>query len=172
MPLLLVARMPTMSSALQGARSALQLPRSLSARAMSILNHTDLPELPLSAPSPQDEDSAFAERVASVEKYFALPRFSGIKRNYSATDVASKQGFLPTLPLPSALTADKLWRLFSERSKEGKPVHTMGAVDPVQMTQMARWQEVLYVSGWACSSLLTTGSNEVGPDLGCVLLLA
>lgn len=45
-------------------------------------------------------------------------------------------------------------------------MHTMGAVDPVQMTQMAAHQEVVYVSGWACSSLLTTGNNEVGPDFG------
>ena len=33
------------------------------------------------------------------------------------------------------------------------------------MTQMAPNQEVLYVSGWACSSVLTT-TNEVSPDLG------
>lgn len=45
-------------------------------------------------------------------------------------------------------------------------MHTMGAVDPVQMTQMARWLEVVYISGWAASSLLTTANNEVGPDLG------
>ncbi|KAG8219427.1 isocitrate lyase [Butyriboletus roseoflavus] len=42
----------------------------------------------------------------------------------------------------------------------------MGAIDPVQMTQMASHQQVVYVSGWAASSLLTTGSNEVGPDFG------
>ena len=41
----------------------------------------------------------------------------------------------------------------------------MGAIDPVQMTQQAANQEVLYVSGWACSSVLTT-TNEVSPDLG------
>ena len=41
----------------------------------------------------------------------------------------------------------------------------MGAIDPVQMTQQALHQEVLYVSGWACSSTLTT-TNEVSPDFG------
>lgn len=41
----------------------------------------------------------------------------------------------------------------------------MGAIDPVQMTQQAPHQEVLYVSGWACSSVLTT-TNEVSPDFG------
>jgi len=33
------------------------------------------------------------------------------------------------------------------------------------MTQQAPHQEVLYISGWACSSLLTT-TNEVSPDFG------
>src|SRR6187402_2043741 len=33
------------------------------------------------------------------------------------------------------------------------------------MTQQAAHQEVLYISGWACSSLLTT-TNEVSPDFG------
>ena len=42
---------------------------------------------------------------------------------------------------------------------------SVGAIDPVQMTQQAPNQEVLYVSGWACSSVLTT-TNEVSPDFG------
>jgi isocitrate lyase len=41
----------------------------------------------------------------------------------------------------------------------------VGVVDPVQMTQQASNQEAVYISGWACSSLLTT-SNEVSPDFG------
>jgi len=41
----------------------------------------------------------------------------------------------------------------------------VGAVDPVQMTQQAANQEVLYISGWACSSLLTS-TNEVSADFG------
>lgn len=41
----------------------------------------------------------------------------------------------------------------------------MGAIDPVQMTQQAPNQEILYISGWACSALLTT-TNEVSPDFG------
>lgn len=41
----------------------------------------------------------------------------------------------------------------------------MGAIDPVQMTQQAPNQEVLYISGWTCSSVLTT-TNEVSPDFG------
>ncbi|KAI0274942.1 isocitrate lyase and phosphorylmutase [Gloeopeniophorella convolvens] len=122
--------------------------------------------LALDAPTPAEESDAFASRVAAVEAFFSQSRFAGISRPYSAASVASKQGSLPPLPLPSTLLADKLYAVFDRAAKEGKPVHTLGAVDPVQMTQMARWLEVMYVSGWAASSLLTTANNEVGPDLG------
>ncbi|KAH9997779.1 isocitrate lyase and phosphorylmutase [Russula compacta] len=122
--------------------------------------------LALDTPTPSEESEAFASRVAAVETFFSRPRFSGLSRPYSAATVASKQGSLPPLPLPSTLLADKLYAIFDRAAKEGKPVHTLGAVDPVQMTQMARWLEVMYVSGWAASSLLTTANNEVGPDLG------
>ena len=61
--------------------------------------------------------------------------------------------------------ARKLFNLLAERAAEGKPVHTMGAIDPVQMTQQAANQEILYISGWACSSVLTT-TNEVSADFG------
>ena len=66
---------------------------------------------------------------------------------------------------PSSVMARKLFNLLNERAATGQPVHTMGAIDPVQMTQQAANQEVLYISGWACSSVLTT-TNEVSPDFG------
>ncbi|KAI0049292.1 isocitrate lyase and phosphorylmutase [Auriscalpium vulgare] len=122
--------------------------------------------LPIDQPSPAEETAALEARIASVEAFFKQPRFASLSRSYSAASVASKQGTLPPLPLPSTLLADKLFAVFDRAAKEGRPVHTLGAVDPVQMSQMARWLEVMYVSGWAASSLLTTGNNEVGPDLG------
>ena len=130
-----------------------------------------MPSLSLSPPSASEEQAQFKAKVEETQAFFDQPRFAGLKRPYTAEAVASKQGSLPVLPLPSSLLADKLWRLFDARAKEGKPVHTMGAIDPVQMTQMAQHQEVVYVSGWACSSLLTTASNEVGPDIGYVSIL-
>jgi isocitrate lyase len=133
------------------------------ARAMSAL-----PALPLHPPSVDEEVAEFEHRTDEMARFFAHSRFKGIKRPYSPASVASKQGSLPVTPLPSSLLADKLFNLFTQRASEGKPVHTMGAIDPVQMTQMARNQEVVYVSGWAASSVLTTGNNEVGPDLGLV----
>ncbi|KAF9531869.1 isocitrate lyase [Crepidotus variabilis] len=134
----------------------------LSKRAMS----SSIPTLSLEPPTAAQETAEFDARTKDMEEFFASPRFEGIKRSYSAASVVSKQGFLPVTTLPGSLLASKLFALLSKRGKEGKPVHTMGAIDPVQMTQMARDQEVVYVSGWAASSVLTTGNNEVGPDLG------
>ncbi|KAJ7757447.1 isocitrate lyase [Mycena metata] len=122
--------------------------------------------LPLQPPSLDEETRQFEERTAEMAQFFARPRFSQTKRPYSPADVASKQGSLPVLPLPSTLLADKLFALLTKAADAGKPVHTMGAIDPVQMTQMAAHQEVVYISGWAASSVLTTGNNDVGPDLG------
>ncbi|KAJ9619616.1 mitochondrial 2-methylisocitrate lyase [Taxawa tesnikishii (nom. ined.)] len=110
------------------------------------------------------EDALFDAQVQQVKDWWATPRYEGIKRPYSAEDVVSKRGTLPQT-YPSSLMARKLFNLFEERAAKGEPVHTMGAIDPVQMTQQAPHQEVLYISGWACSSVLTS-TNEVSPDFG------
>ncbi|KAI4125692.1 MAG: hypothetical protein LQ347_005269 [Umbilicaria vellea] len=110
------------------------------------------------------EDALFEQQVQDVKQWWASPRYEGIKRPYSAEDVVSKRGSLQQT-YPSSLMARKLFNLFKERGAKGEPVHTMGAIDPVQMTQQAANQEVLYISGWACSSVLTS-TNEVSPDFG------
>lgn len=110
------------------------------------------------------EDDIFNAQVQQVKDWWASPRYEGIKRPYSAETVVGKRGTLQQV-YPSSLMARKLFNLLEQRAKEGKPVHTMGAIDPVQMTQQAPHQEILYISGWACSAVLTT-TNEVSPDFG------
>ena len=110
------------------------------------------------------EDVLFKQQVEDVKKWWSSPRYEGIKRPYTPEDVVSKRGTLQQT-YPSSLMARKLFNLLNERAAQGKPVHTMGAIDPVQMTQQAPNQEILYVSGWACSSVLTT-TNEVSADFG------
>ncbi|THW64526.1 isocitrate lyase, partial [Aureobasidium pullulans] len=112
----------------------------------------------------ESEDAVFNDQVKQVQDWWASPRYKGIKRPYSAEDVVSKRGTLQQV-YPSSLMARKLFNLLEERAAKGEPVHTMGAIDPVQMTQQAPHQEILYVSGWACSSVLTS-TNEVSPDFG------
>ncbi|TFL06158.1 isocitrate lyase [Pterulicium gracile] len=127
---------------------------------------SSVPALPIDPPPVQEEGAEFEARTQEMESFFSQPRFANIKRPYSAASVASKQGSFPVLPLPSTVMSDKLFKVFSRAAEAGKPVHTMGAIDPIQMTQMAKHQEVVYISGWAASSVLSTGNNEVGPDLG------
>lgn len=103
-----------------------------------------------------DEDARFEEEVKNTEKWFLSPRFAEIKRPYTARDVVEKRGSLPVV-YPCDHQAKKLWDLLQKYAKEKKPLLTMGAIDPIQMTQMAPNQEVLYVSGWACSSVLASG---------------
>ncbi|KAK7750347.1 mitochondrial 2-methylisocitrate lyase [Diatrype stigma] len=110
------------------------------------------------------EDALYEQQIKDVEAWWATPRYEGIKRPYSAADVVSKRGS-QLQNYPSSVMARKLFNLIKEREAKGEPIHTMGAIDPVQMTQQAPHQEVLYISGWACSSLLTT-TNEVSPDFG------
>ncbi|KAI0884018.1 isocitrate lyase [Annulohypoxylon maeteangense] len=110
------------------------------------------------------EDALYEQQIKDVEAWWASPRYEGIKRPYTAADVVSKRGS-QMQTYPSSLMARKLFNLIKERAAKGEPIHTMGAIDPVQMTQQAPHQEVLYISGWACSAVLTT-TNEVSPDFG------
>lgn len=120
--------------------------------------------LPTSDKSGGAEDALFTQEVEDVKGWWASPRYEGIRRPYSAEAVVSKRGTLQQT-YPSSLMARKLFNLIKDRAAAGEPVHTMGAIDPVQMTQQAANQEVLYISGWACSSVLTS-TNEVSPDFG------
>ncbi|KZL85293.1 isocitrate lyase [Colletotrichum incanum] len=120
--------------------------------------------LPESKKAGVAEDELYEAQIKEVEAWWQSPRYQGIKRPYSAADVVSKRGSQHQ-SYPSSVMARKLFNLVKERGAEGKPIHTMGAIDPVQMTQQAPHQEVLYISGWACSSLLTS-TNEVSPDFG------
>ncbi|CAK4029014.1 Methylisocitrate lyase, mitochondrial [Lecanosticta acicola] len=127
-------------------------------------NPTDSFQLLKESEKPDAEQAIYDEQIRQVKSWWASPRFNGIKRPYTPEDVVSKRGTLQQV-YPSSLMARKLFNLLEERNEQGKPVHTMGAVDPIQMTQQAPHQEILYVSGWACSSVLTT-TNEVSPDFG------
>ncbi|KAF4122897.1 isocitrate lyase [Geosmithia morbida] len=120
--------------------------------------------LPESQKAGDAENRLYDAQVKEVEAWWASPRYRGIKRPYSAEDVVSKRG-TQSISYPSSVMATKLFNLIQQREAKGEPIHTMGAIDPVQMTQQAPHQEVLYLSGWACSSLLTT-TNEVSPDFG------
>ena len=49
-----------------------------------------------------------------------------------------------------------------EQNKEAS--FTYGCLDPVMVTQMAKYLDTVYVSGWQCSSTASS-TDEPGPDL-------
>ncbi|KAE8210446.1 hypothetical protein CF327_g5686 [Tilletia walkeri] len=161
-------RQPTVLAAATSTRLAGMSSTSSTAAARSVAATSLVPApapLPLEAPTVEQETEEFKARVKAVQEWWDSPRFKGIKRPYTAESVVTKRGSIPVQPPQSSLLADKLFALLSQRAEERKPVHTMGAIDPIQQSQMAYNQEVVYVSGWAASSVLTTCNNEVGPDL-------
>merc|ERR1711939_1245404 len=99
----------------------------------------------------QQEDAAFRQEVDSVKQWFTSPRFKGLVRPYTAEQVVSKRGTLP-ISYPSNEMGKKLFRLLSDKARNGDTSHTYGALDPVQVTQMAKYLDTVYVSGWQSSS--------------------
>lgn len=110
------------------------------------------------------------DEVAKVQEWWATERFKDITRPYSALDVVKHRGSLgvSNVAYPSSVQAQKLFKLVNTSFKERTPLHTLGVIDPVQMTQLAKCDDlkVAYVSGWACSSTMVGSTNEVSPDFG------
>lgn len=152
-----------------------RMPRPFSAAAVRrepfsvVPSQTELPaERPylLSPPSVEAETAYLAALTSAIEDWFASPRFERVRRPYPASLVASKRGTVPVTPLtPANVQPQKLHALLTAAAAQGKPLLTMGALDPVQQSQMAHHLPVVYVSGWAASSTFVPGTNEVGPDL-------
>merc|ERR1711939_289940 len=91
------------------------------------------------------------------------PRFDGLVRPYTAEQVVSKRGTLP-LHYPSNNQGKKLHKLLSEHAKNKTPSHTYGCLEPTMLTQMNKYLDTVYVSGWQSSSTASS-SDEPGPDL-------
>ncbi|CCH60262.1 hypothetical protein TBLA_0C04660 [Henningerozyma blattae CBS 6284] len=109
--------------------------------------------------------NSLLEESKRIEKWWQEPRWKGIQRPYSAMDIAKKRGNFPeTIKYPSSVMSEKLFKTLEKHFEDKTVSMTFGAMDPVQITQMAKYLDTIYVSGWQCSSTAST-SNEPGPDL-------
>ncbi|QLL32326.1 hypothetical protein HG536_0C04950 [Torulaspora globosa] len=102
--------------------------------------------------------------ASEIKKWWSEPRWKNTKRIYTAEDIAARRGTFPPVEYPSSVMAKKLYKVLLQHSREGTVAKTFGALDPVHITQMAKYLDTIYVSGWQCSSTAST-SNEPGPDL-------
>lgn len=120
--------------------------------------------------SRNDMEKFVNEEVKNVNKWWSTARFENIVRPYTAEDVVKHRGSFPleSTRYPSSFQAQKLFQLLQYKFNKKEPLHTLGVIDPVQMSQLARCEDihVAYISGWACSSTLVGSTNEVSPDFG------
>lgn len=114
--------------------------------------------------------STLKSEIKDIREWWESPRFKNIKRIYTAEDVAKHRGTLARskVKYASSIQAQKLFEEVENRFKKKLPLHTLGIIDPVQMSQLARCETIgaAYISGWACSSTFVGSTNEVSPDFG------
>jgi len=103
-------------------------------------------------------------RVGEIKKWMEADRFKRTYRNYTAEDVARLRGSVEWPRPPSSLTASKLFELVRNLREQGRCTTTFGCLDVAQLTQMSRFAETIYVSGWQASSHHSS-IMEPGPDL-------
>ncbi|KAI0485349.1 isocitrate lyase [Xylariaceae sp. FL0804] len=96
-----------------------------------------------------EEEKAFRNEVGAVEKEWADPARSHLKRPYSAESIAALRNTIP-LSYASSVQADKLWNILNTHLKNGTCEKTFGTTEPTVASQMAKHQQTIYVSGALC----------------------
>jgi isocitrate lyase len=109
------------------------------------------------------EEQQYLAEVADVKKWWSDSRWRYTKRPFTAEQIVSKRGTIK-IDYPSNQQSKKLWNILEGRFKNKDVSFTYGCLDPVMVTQMAKYLDTVYVSGWQCSSTASS-SDEPGPDL-------
>ncbi|KAJ2982523.1 hypothetical protein NUW58_g6423 [Xylaria curta] len=112
---------------------------------------------------PNIEDELFAQEVEAVKRWWSDLRWRYTKRPFTAEQIVSKRGHLQ-VQYPSNAQAKKLWNILENRFKNRDASYTYGCLEPTALTQMAKYLDTVYVSGWQSSSTASS-SDEPGPDL-------
>ncbi|KAM5342274.1 hypothetical protein ACJ41O_013240 [Fusarium nematophilum] len=103
-----------------------------------------MPDLNISL---DEEQKRFEAEVAAIEKQWSSPRQAHLKRPYSARTIAALRSSVPATSSASSVQAVKLWDLLHQHRKAETTELTFGTTDPTIVSQMARHQQTVYVSG-------------------------
>ncbi|KAL2758670.1 hypothetical protein ACRALDRAFT_1048393 [Sodiomyces alcalophilus JCM 7366] len=112
---------------------------------------------------PDREDELFAQEVEQIKQWWKDPRWRYTRRPFNAEQIASKRGNLK-IEYPGNAQSKKLWSILESRFKNRDASYTYGCLEPTMVTQMAKYLDTVYVSGWQSSSTASS-SDEPGPDL-------
>ncbi|KAI0974079.1 isocitrate lyase [Xylaria arbuscula] len=115
------------------------------------------------AVDPNIEDELFAQEVEAVKKWWSDSRWRYTKRPFTAEQIVSKRGHLQ-IQYAGNSQSKKLWNILEGRFQNRDASYTYGCLEPTAVTQMAKYLDTIYVSGWQSSSTASS-SDEPGPDL-------
>ncbi|EPS33335.1 Isocitrate lyase [Penicillium oxalicum] len=111
----------------------------------------------------EDEDRKFAEEVEAVKNWWKDSRWRFTKRPFTAEQIVAKRGNL-TIDYPSIVQAKKLWGILEQNWQNKEASYTYGCLEPTMITQMCKFLDTIYVSGWQSSSTASS-TDEPSPDL-------
>jgi isocitrate lyase len=107
----------------------------------------------------------FEKEISELRRWFASPRFAGIKRVHSAREVVEQRGTIrPDYAVARSAAEgfyERLRRLFEQR----KCITTFGPYSPGQAVALKKMGiEGIYLGGWATSAK-GSSHEDPGPDL-------
>jgi isocitrate lyase len=107
----------------------------------------------------------FEKEVEELRRWFASPRFSGIKRVYSAREVVEQRGTIRPDYAVARTAAEGFHARLRELFAQRRCVTTFGPYSPGQAVAMKKMGiEGIYLGGWATSAK-GDAHEDPGPDL-------
>ncbi|RJE23633.1 Isocitrate lyase [Aspergillus sclerotialis] len=110
-----------------------------------------------------NEDQKYLEEVQAVKSWWQDSRWRYTKRPFTAEQIVAKRGNLK-IEYPSNTQSKKLWGILEKNFKNRETSFTYGCLEPTMVTQMAKYLDTVYVSGWQSSSTASS-TDEPSPDL-------
>jgi isocitrate lyase len=102
--------------------------------------------------------------IKDVEAWWDRGRWRNVQRDWCAENIVRLRGSQPLNEPASNAMAQKFWEQMEHAKANKCCKSSFGALDAVQVVQMAKYLDTVYVSGWQSSS--TASSNNLcGPDL-------
>ncbi|GFF27808.1 isocitrate lyase [Aspergillus udagawae] len=111
----------------------------------------------------EDEDQKYLDDVQAVKAWWTDSRWRYTKRPYTAEQIVAKRGNLK-IQYPSNDQSKKLWKILESNFEKKVASFTYGCLEPTMLTQMAKYLDTVYVSGWQSSSTASS-TDEPSPDL-------
>ena len=130
------------------------------------------PTHPIPALTGAAEVTDRATRIAEVAGWMAGPRFDGLTRLHTASDVVDQQGVIPQAHPVAREAAASFHERLLECARTGTAITTFGPYTPGQAVTMKRLGiEAIYLGGWATSAKGAM-DEDPGPDLASYPLSA